>query len=166
MKNQITEQELQSRLDALPREIAPENDVWSAISSRIGGQHANIAVPGSKNRWWIAAAAASVALAISAGVFLERGWNLAPGTENPGFSSTAPDHMIRSGALTGVLAASELVDQEGEPPAPAILDQMADQAGLAGAKEAGDDGRGNPCGHERSVPLFVLHDERQPGGDE
>jgi hypothetical protein len=108
MKNQITEQELQSRLDALPREIAPENDVWSAISSRIGGQHANIAGPGSKNRWWIAAAAASVALAISAGVFLERGWNLAPGTENPGFSSTAPDHMIRSGALTGVLAASEV----------------------------------------------------------
>ena len=108
MENQITDQELQSQLDALPREIAPENDVWSAISSRIGGQHANIAGPGSRNRWWFAAAAASVALAISAGVFLEREWNLAPGTEQRGFSSTAPDHMIRSGALTGVLAASEV----------------------------------------------------------
>lgn len=108
MKNQITDQELQSQLDTLPREIAPENDVWSAISSRIGDQHANIAGPGSKNRWWIAAAAASVALVISAGVFLEREWNTAPGTEQPGLSSTSSDHMIRSGALTGVLAATEV----------------------------------------------------------
>ena len=107
MKNQITDQELQSKLDALPREISPENDVWPAINSRIGGHSAANPGSGSSNRWWIRAAAASVALAITAGIVLEREWNPASGTAQIGNTSMAQSHLIRSSALSGVVAASE-----------------------------------------------------------
>ena len=35
---------------------------------------------------------------------------------------------------------AELVDQQRQPPATAVLQQMADQAGLSGTEKAGDDG--------------------------
>ena len=49
---------------------------------------------------------------------------------------------------------AELVDDEREPLALGVLEQMADQRRLAGAEEAGDDGAGNAgerSGHEMSL---------------
>ena len=38
---------------------------------------------------------------------------------------------------------AELVDDDGEPPAAGVFQEVADQRRLAGAEEAGDDGAGN-----------------------
>ena len=66
------------------------------------------------------------------------------------------DHLVLAAAFDAAAGedlavdaeVAELVDQEGEAPAARVLREMADQAGLAGAEEAGDDGRGNPLRHE------------------
>jgi len=107
MKNQITDRELLSRLETLPREVSPENDVWPAISSRIERQGAIAHEPGTSNRWWYRAAAASIALAITVGILLEREWTSAPGATPPQIASAEQGQMMQSGALSGVLAASE-----------------------------------------------------------
>src|SRR4029077_4066252 len=57
---------------------------------------------------------------------------------------------------------AELVDDEAEAPAAGLLDQPADQAGLAGAEKAGDHGRGNLAGHLSAL----LEHERQAGADQ
>ena len=107
MKNQMTDRELLSRLETLPREISPENDVWPIISGRIERQGAIVHESGTSNRWWYRAAAASIALAITAGILLEREWTSAPGATPPQIASAEQGQMIQSGALSGVLAASE-----------------------------------------------------------
>ncbi len=107
MKNQMTERELLSRLETLPREVSPENDVWPVISSRIERQGAFSHESGTSNRWWYRAAAASIALAITAGILLDREWTLAPGAAPPVIASAEQGQMMQSGALSGVLAASE-----------------------------------------------------------
>jgi len=107
MKNQMTDRELISRLETLPREVSPENDVWPVISSRIERQGAIAHESGTSNRWWYRAAAASIALAITAGIMLEREWTSAPGVALPQIASAEQGQMIQSGALSGVLAASE-----------------------------------------------------------
>jgi len=77
-----SEQELLQRLSVLPREIKPENDVWSKIEGRIS-HHTHVPdVPENfqrsgdneqgvpRFRVWPVAIAASVLLAVTAGIFL------------------------------------------------------------------------------------------------
>lgn len=106
MKRRIEEQELLLRIAELPREVRPRNDPWAAISERIEQKRAS---PGK--RWprssrvaW--AAAASVVLALAAGMTLGPRW-----TEKP-MPATAVESSARSVEpgdlrLSPTLAASE-----------------------------------------------------------
>lgn len=87
----INEKELLTRLAELPREIRPERDPWPEISARIeripAGGHSK-----ARRNGWMMAAAASVVLAVAAGLLLNPSWNdsyTPPGTQAPGISSTA-----------------------------------------------------------------------------
>ena len=61
---------------------------------------------------------------------------------------------------------AELVDDDGEPAALCIRQHMADQRGLAGAEETGDDGAGHAG--ERDVHSIVLlkSEHRRHAGDQ
>lgn len=77
MKRTVDEQELLRRIGELPREIPPPNDPWPAIAARIdraGGRAA-----GSGPRAWLwQAAAASLVVAVAAGLVLGPRWGGAP----------------------------------------------------------------------------------------
>jgi len=70
MSHRVSETELSARLSELPREIAPERDPWPEISTRIEAlsSHAGSSKP-FRGRWF-GAAAASVAVVVTAGVLL------------------------------------------------------------------------------------------------
>ena len=51
---------------------------------------------------------------------------------------------------------AELVDDEGEAPAVRVGEEVADEARLARAEEAGDHGGGDPLGHGRSSVVIVM----------
>ncbi len=71
MNSKIGEKELLSRLADLPREMSPGRDPWPEISAAIDNAQAG---PGSRTRpfnGWLMAAAASIMLAIAAGLILK-----------------------------------------------------------------------------------------------
>jgi hypothetical protein len=108
MRKQLTEKELLARLGTLPREIAPDNDVWPAIAGRIEQRQQASSGPESSNPWWFRAAAASVALAIAVGILLGRQWSTTAGPMQPVSASTAHSLIVHTDGLSGTLAASEL----------------------------------------------------------
>lgn len=107
MNRKLTEQELLERLEALPREISPGKDAWLAIAQKIGVRSATDRQY-SSNRWWFRAAAASVALALAAGILLGRQWNTAPRLPQPESWLASQAYAPQAEGLTGVLVASEL----------------------------------------------------------
>lgn len=108
MNEKMTEKGLLAKLEALPREIAPDHDVWPAIAKRIEKEPAVSPEPVSSNRWWYPAAAASFALLIAAGILLERQENRVPVPVQAGMASEEPGEFVRTGGLSGTLFATEL----------------------------------------------------------
>lgn len=81
MTENVGEKELLRRVAALPREIKPRNDPWPAIAARIG-QAAVRRPGGSETRAWLwRAAAASLVVAVAAGLLLGPRWGSLPVTE-------------------------------------------------------------------------------------
>jgi hypothetical protein len=74
MKYTVDEQELLRRIADLPREIPPQNDPWPAIEARIGDERERRRGSGSTGAWWLRAAAASVAVALAAGLLFGPRW--------------------------------------------------------------------------------------------
>lgn len=71
MSPKMSEKELLSRLAELPREISPGRDPWPGIISAIENMPAGSGATKSRASWWFMAAAASVMLAISAGLVMK-----------------------------------------------------------------------------------------------
>jgi hypothetical protein len=71
MSPRMSEKELLDRLADLPREKIPGNDQWPGISAGIERSSARLGASGSGTRWWLQAAAASVVLALAAGLLLQ-----------------------------------------------------------------------------------------------
>lgn len=70
MTNSLEERELLQRIADLPREIRPQNDPWAAISARLGHPGSERRERFSRRGWMPWAAAASLALALAAGLLL------------------------------------------------------------------------------------------------
>jgi hypothetical protein len=71
MSPKMSEQELLSRLADLPREISPDRDPWPEIIAAIGTAPATSGSLKRRANGWLMAAAASVMLAIAAGLILK-----------------------------------------------------------------------------------------------
>jgi len=71
MSQRMSEKELLSRLADLPREISPGRDPWPEIMAAIGDSPAGSGAEKSGVKWRFLAAAASVVLAVSAGLVLK-----------------------------------------------------------------------------------------------
>ena len=67
-----SENELLQAIASLPREVAPENDVWPRIAGRIGTPEQPGESPAQKNRWWSAAIAASVLAVLASAVLFKQ----------------------------------------------------------------------------------------------
>jgi anti-sigma-K factor RskA len=89
MTHRVEEQELLRRIAALPREIQPENDPWTAISARIAEPRQSDRHQRGWRGWMLQAAAASVALALILGVVF------GPRLTNPPPAATG--HTVASG---------------------------------------------------------------------
>jgi hypothetical protein len=107
MKQSLSEQELLTRLGALPREITPHGDAWPAIAQRIGQEDTPYRQQ-SSSRWWKHAVAASVAVVFIAGLLIGRQWDTAPGTAQPGVELANLTQAVLVGGLAGALTASEI----------------------------------------------------------
>lgn len=105
-EQKLGERELLKRLEALPREIAPDGDVWPAIAQRIG-QEDQLDRQQSSVRWWKNALAASVAVVFVAGFLIGRQWDTAPAPVQLGSVSSNQTQAAWGGSMTGVLTASE-----------------------------------------------------------
>jgi len=70
MSPKMNEKELLSRLADLPREISPGRDPWPGIISAIENMPVGSGATKSRSSWWFMAAAASMMLAISAGLVM------------------------------------------------------------------------------------------------
>lgn len=108
MIEKTTETGLLAKLGALPCEIAPENDVWPAIAKRIEQETAAGPQPGSTNRWWHYAVAASFTLLLAAGILLGRPWSTDQAEPQISLVSGVHGERASAGALSGTLAATEL----------------------------------------------------------
>jgi hypothetical protein len=108
MTEKLTETGLLARLDALPREIVPDHDVWPAIASRIDKEPADSPQPVSSNRWWFSAAAASFALLIAAGILIGRQESTVSTPDQVAIASEEQGELVRMGGLAGTLLATEL----------------------------------------------------------
>jgi hypothetical protein len=106
MKKIMTENELLEQIAALPREIAPANDVWSSISSRIGRARESVSARKSVNAWWQLAAAASVFVAFAAGLLLGQQQLTTP--VQPATGINMASQMNYHGSLAATLAATEI----------------------------------------------------------
>jgi hypothetical protein len=71
MSPRTSEKELLNRLANLPREISPGRDPWPGISAAIGRSPVGSGSAKSRTSRWLLAAAASVLLAVSAGLLLK-----------------------------------------------------------------------------------------------
>ena len=78
MKHSVKEQELLRRIADLPREIPPQNDPWPAILARIEESRERSQGSGATGARWLFAAAASVALALVAGLLFAPRWGDVP----------------------------------------------------------------------------------------
>jgi hypothetical protein len=112
MNSKISEKELLSRMADLPREISPGRDPWPEIIAAIDSAQAG---PGSVKRrvnGWLMAAAASIMVAIAAGLILK-----------PGFEESA--------VPTGSLASTD-------PVSTPIEDNVYENPGILGTLDAID----------------------------
>ncbi len=105
-EQKLGERELLKRLEALPREIAPDRDVWPAIAQRIGQQD-GLDRQQSSVRWWINALAASVAVVFVAGFLIGRQWDTVAAPVQLRSVSSNQTQAAWGGSMTGVLTASE-----------------------------------------------------------
>jgi len=108
MNEKMTERGLMAKLEALPRKITPDHDVWPAIANRIEKEPAVSPEPVSSNRWWYPAVAASFALLIAAGILLERQENRVPVPVRAEMASEEQGEFVRTGGLSATLFATEL----------------------------------------------------------
>jgi len=108
MNEKMTERGLMAKLEALPREITPDHDVWPAIANRIEKEPAVSPEPVSSNRWWYPAVAASFALLIAAGILLERQETRVPVPVQADMASEEQGEFVRTGGLSATLFATEL----------------------------------------------------------
>jgi hypothetical protein len=84
MKNQSsTEEKLIRQLASLPREIAPVNDVWSAVAGRIAAGSATAQPGNRRTRSGLFAIAAAVLVMLAAGLIIDR-QQAGPGPAVPG----------------------------------------------------------------------------------
>lgn len=99
MSPKLTEEELLQGLAGLPREIRPERDPWAKIATRIENMPAG--APGYRRRrnGWLAAAA-SVVLALAAGVVLKPAWN----NDDPSSGITAATDAGSAGPVVPLIA--------------------------------------------------------------
>ncbi len=107
MKQGLSEQELLERLEALPREITPDTDSWSAIAQRIGQGNTPYRRQ-SSSRWWKHAVAASLAMVFVTGALIVRQWDTTPGMAQPEFNPANQAYAVWVGGLAGALSASEI----------------------------------------------------------
>ena len=107
MKHDISEQELLERLGALPREIAPDRDVWPAISNVISQQDTGHPTQ-SLNRWWKHAVAASLAVVFVTGILIGQQWGTTPGSVSPEIALAKQNQPVRINSMAGALTASEM----------------------------------------------------------
>jgi hypothetical protein len=70
MSNRIDEQELLRRMAELPREMQPRNDPWAAISARLEPRGGGRVADTRARSWVLRAVAATVVLAVTAGILL------------------------------------------------------------------------------------------------
>ena len=70
MSNRIDEQELLRRMADLPREMQPRNDPWAAISARLELRGGGRVADTRARSWALRAVAATVVLAVTAGILL------------------------------------------------------------------------------------------------
>lgn len=71
MSPTTSEKELLNRLADLPREMTPVNDQWPAIYAAIEYSSSGSGTTGHGARWWLRAVAASMVLALAAGLLLQ-----------------------------------------------------------------------------------------------
>jgi len=105
----MNEQELLSQLAKLPREIAPEHDVWPGVLSRIEGSGA-VAGNSRERRWRPLAIAAGVLVAFAIGLLLGPRWLASPtgGAEERQLVESETIENFYSPSLSAALAATEL----------------------------------------------------------
>ncbi len=70
-----TEEEILRKISLLPRELAPENDPWPQISSRIGSTTRHSVTTAGRARWWPYAVAAAVVLTVASLLIPGKLWN-------------------------------------------------------------------------------------------
>jgi hypothetical protein len=104
MKRAVDEQELLRRIGELPREIRPRTDPWPAIAARIERQPSKRFGVGPSRVWLWPAIAASLAVALTAGLLFgpDRG-----GPPSPSAADTVAMPAPRNPAAPATLAASE-----------------------------------------------------------
>lgn len=113
MKAPIDEKELLRRMAQLPREISPDNDVWTGISARIDEPSAQIAAGASRRHWPLRAVAAAL-LAVSLGLVLTAVWQVPPeraaglaDRSAAGPAPQAPPGPEQTEVFAGLLAGSD-----------------------------------------------------------
>ena len=104
MRKAIGEKELLRRIAALPREIEPRNDPWPAIVARISQTAVRRSGSSESRAWLWRAAAASLVVAVAAGLLLGPRWGSLPATA-PGDTVAMP--AAGDLRLPASLAASE-----------------------------------------------------------
>jgi len=95
----MNESELQNAIDALPRSIKPQRDLWPDISARLSDTHLGDKTRYSTPWWRTPAMAAAVLLALTGGIFIGRGMDSVPTGE--------PGQTVMEYALLGTVAATE-----------------------------------------------------------
>jgi len=109
MNDRLSEQALLRLLSELPREVPPGNDPWPGIAARISGVNVAPVASAPRRAWIWRAAAASVAIAIIAGIWVTSGRNVARPPSEPSVAVASPDRgqAPSVSTLAGLVAASE-----------------------------------------------------------
>jgi hypothetical protein len=93
------EQELITQLASLPGEIAPQNDVWPAISERIERDESVAGAEARRFQLWPLATAASLLMVLAGGIYLNKPWQQtehgAPLMEMASQESSSADSFYR-----------------------------------------------------------------------
>lgn len=103
MNHERDEQELLGRIAALPRELRPARDPWPEIAARIERLERTERSGRAAPRWWPAALAASLLLALAAGLL----WNSQPQDIPAGRPAMETSTAQAGTALHSLLAATE-----------------------------------------------------------
>jgi hypothetical protein len=74
MKEEHDENRPIERLNALPREMTPQNDVWPRILDRIEHVEPAADTGSQRERFWPVAVAAALVMFVAAGVYINKPW--------------------------------------------------------------------------------------------